>query len=97
MDTCGLTVTDWVEGRHQNAEARFHFHPAVTLKAGPGQAEGAATLPDGSVMTWLIEKGQARLEASTWHPRFGHYESNVCLAVKLVEGKSMLRFNWRPH
>lgn len=97
MDACGLTVTDWVEGPHQNAEARFHFHPAVTLKAGPGQAEGAVTLPDGSVMTWLIEKGQARLEASTWHPRFGHYESNVCLAVKLMDGKSMLRFNWSPH
>ncbi|NBQ67464.1 MAG: heparinase [Nitrosomonadaceae bacterium] len=94
MDAHGLTVTDRVEGLHQSAEARFHFHPAVQVQMGSNQAEGTATLPDGTVITWQLDNGQARLEASTWHPRFGHVEPNVCLTVKLVDGSSTLHFRW---
>lgn len=94
MDARGLTVTDRVESPHQSAEARFHFHPAVQVQTGPGQTEGTATLPDGTVMTWQLKQGQARLEASTWHPRFGQVEPNICLAVKLVDGRSTLHFRW---
>jgi len=96
MDAHGLTVTDRVEGPHHSAEARFHFHPAVQVQTGPDQAEGTATLPDGTVMIWQLDHGEVRLEASTWHPRFGHVEPNVCLAVKLVDGRSTLHFRWAP-
>ncbi len=89
-----ITVTDRVEGRHHSAEARFHFHPAVIVKIDPSELEGIATLPDGSEMTWLLEHGQAKLEASTWHPRFGHVEPNVCLSVLLVDGRSTIHFRW---
>lgn len=94
MDEHGLTVIDRVEGRHENAEARFHFHPSVVVQIGSYQVEGAATLPDGKVMTWSLDCGQARLEASTWHPRFGQVASNVCLVVKLLDGISTLKFSW---
>lgn len=94
LDAQGLTVTDRVEGPHQSAEARFHFHPAVQVETGPSQAEGSAMLPDGTVITWQLDHGQARLDAGTWHPRFGHVEPNVCLAVQLVDGRSTLHFRW---
>jgi uncharacterized heparinase superfamily protein len=97
MDAHGLTVIDTVEGRHQSAEARFHFHPAVTVQIGPSQADGTASLPDGRVITWKLSSGKANLEGSTWHPRFGHSEANVCLAVKLIDGRSALHFNWSPY
>jgi uncharacterized heparinase superfamily protein len=96
IDAHSLTVTDRVEGHHQCAEAQFHFHPAVQVQTGPSQAEGTARLPDGTVMTWQLDHGQARLVASTWHPRFGHVEPNVCLAVRLVDGRSTLHFRWAP-
>jgi uncharacterized heparinase superfamily protein len=96
LDAQSLTVTDRVEGPHQGAEARFHFHPAVQVQRGLSQAEGTATLPDGTVITWQLDHGQARLDAGTWHPRFGHVEPNVCLAVQLVDGRSTLHFRWAP-
>jgi len=96
MDEHGLTVTDRVEGTHQVAEARFHFHPTVQVQEGPGRAEGTATLPDGTVMTWQLDRGQGRLEASTWHPRFGQIEPNACLAVQLDDGSSTVQFRWAP-
>jgi uncharacterized heparinase superfamily protein len=96
MDEHSLTVADLVQGLHQSAVARFHFHPAVQVQTGPVQAEGTATLPDGTVMTWQLEQGQAQLEASSWHPHFGRVQSNVCLAVQLVNGRSTLHFRWGP-
>ena len=96
MDAHSLIVADLVRGLHQSAEARFHFHPAVQVQTGPGQVEGTATLPDGTVMIWQIEQGQAQLEASSWQPRFGQVQPNVCLAVQLVNGRSTFHFRWGP-
>jgi uncharacterized heparinase superfamily protein len=96
MNAHGLTVIDRIEGRHQGAEARFHFHPAISVQISPGQAEGTASLPDGRVITWKLENGKADLEDSTWHPRFGSIQNNVCLVVKLMDGRSALDFNWNP-
>ena len=94
MNEHGLTVIDRVEGRYLNAEARFHFHPAVFVQIGLDQVGGTVTLPDGNVMSWCLDCGKARLEASTWHPRFGQATSNVCLVVKLSDGISALKFSW---
>lgn len=97
MNDKGLTVTDRIEGLHRTAEARFHFHPATQLKATQANAEsGTVTLPDGKVLTWQLEQGQARLEISTWHPRFGEVLPNVCLVVQLVKGTSSLHFSCIP-
>lgn len=94
MDAHGLTITDRLDGSKQCAEARFHFHPDVKVQIDPSETEGTATLPDGTLMTWYIGQGQARLESSTWHPRFGHSLQNMLLAVKLVNGISILDFRW---
>lgn len=97
MDEEGLTVTDRVEGPHQTAVARFHFHPAIQLEATQSDAaSGSATLPDGTVLTWQLEQGRARLEKGSWHPRFGEVFPNVCLVVQLVNSTSSLRFSWAP-
>jgi uncharacterized heparinase superfamily protein len=94
MDRQELTVIDRVEGSHKNAEARFHFHPIVVVQIGLDLMEGTAKLPDGNVISWRIDCGQARLEPSTWHPRFGQVVPNVCLVIKLLNGKSVLKFSW---
>ena len=94
MDSQGLTVIDRVKGAHKNAEARFHFHPSVSVEVGSNEVEGTATLPGDILVTWRLDGGRARLEASTWHPRFGQNDRNVCLIVKLLDGKSTIRFNW---
>ena len=90
----GLTVIDQVEGPHKSAEARFYFHPTAQLETSPDQTKGTVTLTDGTVITWQLDDGQGRLQASTWHPQFGIVVPNVCLAVMLVEGRSTLHFRW---
>lgn len=89
-----LSVIDRVEGRYLNAEARFHFHPSIVVQIDLDQVGGNLTLPDGNVMRWCIYFGKARLESTTWHPRFGQVASNVCLVVNLLDGMSALKFSW---
>lgn len=94
MDAQGLIVSDHVSGSSQSAEARFHFHPSVQVRIGAGQAEGIAELPDGTLITWQIDCGQYHIESSTWHPRFGNAEPNMCLVLQLNDGSSSIRFSW---
>lgn len=94
LDAQGLTMADRVEGPHQSAEARFHFHPAVQVEKGSSQAEGSATLPDGTVITCQVDHGQAWLDLGTWHSRFGYVEPNACLLVQLVDGRGNFHLRW---
>lgn len=94
MDACSLTVQDQVDGRHRLAEARFHFHPDVQLCEVDGPRRGMARLSDGSDFTWHVERGDAKIERSTWHPRFGCRVPNACLVVTLTRGISHVSFSW---
>lgn len=94
MTSNSLIVSDRVKASNHSAEARFHFHPAVQVQISKNSDEGTAALPDGTVIGWRVNHGQARLETSTWHPRFGHVEPNVCLALQLARGHSSISFNW---
>lgn len=94
MQAAGMTVIDRIEGQHEAAEARFHFHPGLRVKASNQQSEGVITMHDGSVVKWQLDRGKARLVPSTWHPRFGHCIPNLCLVVDLLAGGSDIHFFW---
>ncbi|MGD8913110.1 MAG: alginate lyase family protein [Candidatus Thiodiazotropha sp.] len=96
MNEGGLTINDLVEGPGSTAEARFHFHPDLQVRFHDNRQEGMALLPNGTAVTFQVEKGEARLEPSTWHPLFGVTIPNICLVVKLVQSTSKLRYGW-PH
>ena len=89
-----LSIEDRIEGPHNTAEARFHFHPALQIYIHQNHKEGTALLPNGKVITWHVNHGEAHLESSTWRPCFGSMISNICLVVKLTEGSSTLYFSW---
>jgi uncharacterized heparinase superfamily protein len=94
LSDCGLTVEDTVVGPHELAEARFHFHPQVTLAPDADINSGEGMLPDGRRFAWVVEEGEARIEATTWHPRFGASLPNRCLVVRLQHARSCLRLSW---
>lgn len=97
MDDISLTVEDCIEGWQRGAEARFHFHPDVKIETIPADArKGTAHLPDGTVLTWLVERGDAQIKRSFWHPRFGESIPSICLVIQLIRGNSSIRFSWFP-
>jgi uncharacterized heparinase superfamily protein len=93
IDPGALTVEDHVTGKFKCAEAIFHFHPDFELvesDAGNGSARAA----DGTVLSWTIARGRARIEASTWHPEFGRSDQSQRVVVELVDGESSVKLTW---
>ena len=88
-----LVVEDTVTGAHGWAEARFHINSRVETKIEPNGEEGVFILRTGRA-AWRLEGGEARLEPSTYHPRFGSTERNQCLVLRLKHGKARLRLVW---
>jgi uncharacterized heparinase superfamily protein len=88
-----LVVEDTVTGAHALAEARFHINSRVQATIERNGEEGAFILRTGRA-AWKLEAGEARLEPSTYHPRFGSTERNQCLVLRLKDGKARLRLVW---
>jgi uncharacterized heparinase superfamily protein len=92
-----LTVRDIVSAPSVHALAAFHFHPALTPRAGSDYATGSASVPAGGELHWRVVHGRARLEAATWHPEFGLSVPTHRLIVELIGGESCIEWAWQPH
>lgn len=90
FDDGRLTIHDHVTGAFDSAVARYHFHPGVRIDAASRgvSTDVRATLPSGRVARFTVERGNATLEASTWHPEFGKIIDASCLVVALVNGSA---------
>jgi uncharacterized heparinase superfamily protein len=88
-----LLVADRVEGKHSTAQARFHFHPRIEV-ALRGEGEGSLSGADGLTARFVITRGRARLEDSTYHPEFGCSMRNRCLVVELEHAESIVVFTF---
>jgi hypothetical protein len=60
----------------------------------PDVSSGEGLLPGGQRFRWAVERGIARMEPTTYHPRFGESVPNQCLVVALSHGRARIRFSW---
>lgn len=89
---CMLEVTDVVEGKFQEAVARYYFHPEVKVE-GSGKA-GNLVLASGKRLHWRVSGGRAHIAASRWYPGFGLAAENHCLQVKFESDKCRMELQW---
>lgn len=89
-----LIIEDRIEGEFQTAEARFHFHPDVTVNVDTPGKTGYCTFGSGHHLYWTIEAGAGCFEESTYHPRFGERLASRCLAVRFKKNLSRIHFYW---
>ena len=88
-----LTIEDRLTGRHRHAEARFHLHPAVTVRSVRADCV-AAQLGGGQVVEISCEGGTIAEVASTWHPGFGVVCANRCLVVQFRGPTLRTKVSW---
>jgi uncharacterized heparinase superfamily protein len=89
-----LIVDDMVTGHFESAVARFHLQPAVRCNLDDTALAGRLVLSDGREVRWQSNV-PARLEASTYSPRFGVRDSTHCLTLSIAaEGHLCLELNW---
>ncbi len=88
-----LAVRDEIEGPFTEAQARFHFHPDVSVEM-EGYTRGRLRMLGGQAVRLEITAGSGVLEKTTYHPRFGVSEPNSCLCVSLSGQTSEVALHW---
>ena len=89
-----LIVNDVITGNFQQAEARYHFHPDVTIELNEVGKEGVVYLRDNNKVYFEVQSGSMCIIDSTYHPEFGLSEDNKCLVLNFDSNQSKLRFFW---
>ena len=89
-----LQVIDCLDGCFDSAQAYFHLHPDIVVQSDEPPQTGWFLLPDGQRMRWQVNMGNATIESSTYHPRFGQHQPNHCLVVQLSSAQSQVCFTW---
>ena len=87
-----LKITDFVEGRHKKAVARYYLHPDVEVIDREGG--GGEMVCGNRTICWLISGGTTEVVASTWHPEFGLVVPNLCVQVTLIGPKCTMEMSW---
>jgi uncharacterized heparinase superfamily protein len=76
-------------------EARFHLPPGVSAEISTADVEptGLLHLPSGRRLRWRAHEATARIDATTWHPRFGESQPCTCLALTFT-GEMTFELDW---
>lgn len=88
-----LTITDEISGYFRNAEARLHLHPDVEASM-MGDCI-SLNVAGGCTAMVFLDGGTARIEPSTWHPRFGASIANQCIVARLDRPTLRTHIVWK--
>jgi uncharacterized heparinase superfamily protein len=89
-----LRIDDSLTGAYRRAEARFHLHPEVSVRAGGAQQLLLCT-PAGSGASMTFEHADAvDVRPTTWHPFFGVEVASQCVIARFGGGKLTTCVTW---
>ena len=90
----GLRVHDRLDPATPG-EARFHLPPGVSAEICTADVEptGLLHLSSGRRLRWRAHEATARIDATTWHPRFGESQPCTCLALTFT-GDTTFELDW---
>ena len=93
LERNSLSIEDRLDGKFESAEAYFHLHPQVRIRAA---GEEEVVLESAERMVRMRFSGAAcvRVQPGTWHPRFGESIANCHLRVRLRAGHLQTRLLW---
>lgn len=86
-----IIISDWVSGRFNSAEARYHLHPAWRSEF---VSNTLSCRFENKIVKLVVKTGDARLEGSSYHPEFGTRIDNQVLVVTLNGGFAEVEINW---
>ncbi len=88
-----LVIKDTIIGSFNVAQARYHFHPNWNCSIDGNEV---ICLHNGEKVTMRIASGKGRIEASTYHPKFGFCIENAVLLIEFDRRCPLaeLRIDW---
>jgi uncharacterized heparinase superfamily protein len=89
-----LSIHDRLSGDFRHALACYHLHPAVRVELNADGRSGILQLLSGTMMTFHLTPGPARLLPGAWRPRFGASEANQCLEIPFNGPQAQFTLKW---
>ncbi len=93
FDEGSLLVQDMVSPAVADSVARYHFAPALTVRAA-GTHAWSVMAGDEQLACVTVQTGQATLMPSRHAPQFGVLQDSQCLAVTLTNGRATTLWHW---
>jgi uncharacterized heparinase superfamily protein len=81
-----IEIQDSLPGKFNQAIARFHLHPEITVTQ-TDRNSFTLTTSSGKQLQLIFSSGEAQLSPSTYHPCFGINTANQCLEVQFVTNR----------
>jgi len=95
MRAQSLTVEDMLSGaRGHSAVAQFKLHPDVQVSRRDDR-NFALRFASGEEVGLIVREGEAALSQGHYAPEFGRRLETHCIAVRLIEGRSLVELRWQ--
>jgi uncharacterized heparinase superfamily protein len=95
LTATGLRITDRLEGRFQEAAARYRFAPDAAVEA-TRSASGTVRMA-GTTLTWRATGVRAvKVVDECWYPGFGQRRPCQVLELALGDGDNVFELAWNP-
>ena len=89
-----LTIIDRISGTYNCAEARFYFHPDITVKKVQHHTIQCDLLSGETVFIHIKYAQNIVIEPSIWHPFFGVSIKNSCLIATFKGNELVTEIEW---
>jgi len=94
LDSGQLTVRDFIGGSFGEAEARYYFHPAVSVRLDIFGREGVLSVGNKNIASFKVVQGVSSILDTEYHSEFGLSISNKCLSIKFESPEAEVHFYW---
>jgi hypothetical protein len=84
----GIEIIDEIQGLFNDAVSRIYLHPAVKI------LDDKTFFINDKKVKLKIFNGLLFVEKSLWYPSFGEKEENICLKIKFLAKKLIIKFEW---
>lgn len=94
LNEAGLTIWDEIEGPCDDAVARYHLHPAISIELACDDA-GVLKLPNGRRIRWSSQGAAVAIADATFNPRFNGCQPSKCLELRLLRDHCEFQLIWQ--
>jgi hypothetical protein len=96
MSDSELCVSDGIKGGFEEAVSRLYFYPGLETALSNSNLLKweRVSLAEGHSLNWSVEGAAPSLEATTYHPEFGVAQPNLCLHMRFIEPRCIVRLSW---
>lgn len=87
-----LEIIDTVDGKYDEAIARYYLHPIIVPHLE--NESGSLAAPSSKMLHWRVSGGRCSIRDANWYPEFGKSQPTKYIAVGLSTPQCQMTMTW---